>query len=178
MRRTLKSYRAQTQPPDLERVRWMDTICSDGTRKTRWTRRGYEQTARVRCMLWPKTNYEWYEVWPNPPEITEAEVDTMLDNIDLDFDQIQTTSTKQKYTNCTNDTKSASKGLKDLKGHAAAIEYYNEVFYLSSPNLDGTENRVWIELSPEQKTKLGQTTFGKPHQHSQVSREHRKLGTH
>ena len=128
----------------------------DGARKTRWTTRGYEQTAMVQCTLWPtvaetevwpKTNYEWYEVWPNPPETTEAEVDTMLDNIDLDFDQSQTTFTKQKYTNCTNDIKSA------LKGHAAAIEYYSGAFYQSPLNPDGTESKVWIELL--EKAKLG-----------------------
>ena len=39
---------------------------------------------------WPKTYYEWDEVWPDPPEITEAEVGVMLDDIDLDFDQRQT----------------------------------------------------------------------------------------
>ena len=66
------------------------------------------QTAMVRCTLWPKTYYEWDEVWPDPPEITEAEVGAMLDNIDLDFDQSQTTSTEQKYTNCTNDIKSVN----------------------------------------------------------------------
>ena len=55
--------------------------------------REYEQTARVRCTLWPKTYYEWHEVWPNPPETTGAEVDTTLDNIDLDFDQNLRTTT-------------------------------------------------------------------------------------
>ena len=39
---------------------------------------------------WPKTYDEWDEVWPDPPEITEAEVGVMLDDIDLDFDQRQT----------------------------------------------------------------------------------------
>ena len=115
---------------------------NDETRKIRWTTRGYEQTARVRCMLWPKTYCEWYEVWPNPRETTEVEVDTMLD-----FDQNQTTSTKQKYTICTNDIKA------NLKGHAAAIEYYSEVFYQSPLNIDETENKVWIELL--EKAKLG-----------------------
>ena len=38
---------------------------------------------------WPKTYYEWDEIWPDPPEITEAEVGVMLDDIDLDFDQRQ-----------------------------------------------------------------------------------------
>ena len=32
----------------------------------------------------------------------------MLDDVDLDFDQSQTTSTKQKYMNCTNDIKSVN----------------------------------------------------------------------
>ena len=82
---------------------------NDGTRKTRWTTRRYEQTARVRCTLWPKTYYEWYGVLPNPPETTEAEVDTMLDNIDLDFDQNQTTSTKHKYINCRTNPSSITK---------------------------------------------------------------------
>ena len=36
---------------------------------------------------WAKTYYEWDDVWP---EITEAEVGAMLDDIDLDFDQRQT----------------------------------------------------------------------------------------
>ena len=62
----------------------------------------------VRRTLWPKTYYEWDELWPYPPEITEAEVGAMLDNIDLDFDQSQTTSAKQKYMNCTNDIKSVN----------------------------------------------------------------------
>ena len=120
--------------------RWVDIKYDEGARKTRWTTRGYEQTTMVRCTLWPKTYYEWYEVWPNPPEIAEAEVGTMLDNIDLDFDQSQTTSTKQKYTNCTNDIKSV------LKGRAAAIEYYSGAFYQSPLNPGGTESKVWIEL--------------------------------
>ena len=60
------------------------------------------QAAMVRCMLWPKTCYEWDELWPDPPEITEAEVGAMLDDIDLDFDQ------GQKYTNCTNNIKSVN----------------------------------------------------------------------
>ena len=74
----------------------------------------------------------------------------MLDNIDLDFDQSQTTSTKQKYTNCTNDIKA---DLADLKGHAAAIEDYSGVFYRSPLNPDGTNNKVWIELL--EKAELG-----------------------
>ena len=41
--------------------------------------------------VWPKTYYEWDELWPDPPEITEAEVGAMLD----DFD-------------CTNDVKSVN----------------------------------------------------------------------
>ena len=119
----------------------------DGAKKTRWTTRGFEQTAVLRCTLWPNTYYEWYKVWPNPPETTEGKFDTMLDNIDLNFDQSQTTSTKQKYTNCTNDIKSA------LKGHATAIEYYSGAFYRSPLNPDGTESKVWIELL--KKAKLG-----------------------
>ena len=66
------------------------------------------QTAMERCTLWPKTFFEWDEVWADPPEIAEAEVGAMLDNIDLDFDQSQTTSTKQKYMNCTNEIKSVN----------------------------------------------------------------------
>ena len=74
----------------------------------------------------------------------------MLDNIDLDFDQSHTTSTKQKYTNCTNDIKA---DLADLKGYAAAIEEYSGVFFRSPLNPDGTNNKVWIELL--EKAKLG-----------------------
>ena len=55
-----------------------------------------------------KDFYEWDEVWPDPIEFTEAEVGAMLENIDMDFDQSQTSSTKQKYTNCTNDIKSVN----------------------------------------------------------------------
>ena len=60
------------------------------------------QTAMERCTLWPKIYYEWDEVRPDPPEITEAEVGAMLDDIDLDVDQ------SQKYMNCTNDIKSVN----------------------------------------------------------------------
>ena len=95
-------------------------------------------------------------------------------SIDLDFQKSQTseesqiTCTKQKYTNCTNDIKFALKdlrslenlrSLKDLKGHAAAIEYYSEVFYQSSPNPQGTESKVWIELSPKQKARETTSAF-------------------
>ena len=76
-------------------------------------------------------------VWP---EITEAEVGAMLDNIDLDFDQSytlrcshsdtehsaeQTTSTKEKYMNCTNDIKSVN-----VAASAKTIDHDNR---LSSP---------------------------------------------
>ena len=47
---------------------------------------------------WPKTYYEWDEVWPDPPEITEAKVGVMLDDIDLDFDQRQTDYTCEMNT--------------------------------------------------------------------------------
>ena len=94
----------------------------------------------------------WMVICPDPLENTKAETDIVWHSIDLDFEKSQTseesqtneksqiTSTKQKYTNCTNDIKfvlrnlRSLKGLKNLKGHVAAIEYYSEVFFQSSPN--------------------------------------------
>ena len=126
--RSSKSHRAQTQPPDLERVDWW-TLCTTMERGEPDGQHG------------DMSRQPWYD----------AEVDTMLDNIDVDFDQSQTTSTKHKYTNCTNNIKSA------LKGHAAAIEYYRGAIYQSLLNPDGTESKVWIELL--EKAKLGQNYF-------------------
>ena len=47
--------------------------------------------------VWPKTYYEWDELWPDPPEITEAEVGAMLDDFDCtnDIKSVNITNTSQ-----------------------------------------------------------------------------------
>ena len=73
-----------------------------------------------------------------------SEVDTMLDNIDLDFDQNQTTSTKQKYTNCrtNNDQLPTPSDTRILR------TYVDKAMYLSHqrPDIQHSVNTLLLSM--------------------------------